>query len=201
MQFTNTPQRYGAIASGLHWALAGLLIFLAGLGLYMVSLPDAGFSQKKILLILLHKQYGMLALWLALARLAWRVGNVLPALMENMPDWQKVAARFVHLCFYGLMLALPVSGWLMSAAADIPVYFFGWYLPNLIAPNERHFHLLITVHQWLSFALMACFAAHVGAAVRHHFVLGDDTLRKMVSAGRVGKAQRCPRGSEYRRAE
>lgn len=180
MQFANTGQRYGMVAIILHWLMALLLVALLLLGLYMVSLPDAGFDQKKITLILLHKQYGMLALWLALLRLAWRMGGILPALVEDIPDWQKVAARFVHLSFYGLMFALPVSGWLMSSAAGIQVYFFGWYLPDFIAPNDHHFRLLISVHMWLGFALIGCFALHVGAALRHHFLFRDDTLRKML---------------------
>jgi cytochrome b561 len=51
------------------------------------------------------------------------VSNALPRLVEALPDWQKVAARFVHLSFYGLMFALPITGWLMSSAAGIPVSF------------------------------------------------------------------------------
>jgi hypothetical protein len=75
----------------------------------MASLPDVGFDTWKIGLILYHKQLGVLALMLAALRLLWRTGNVLPRLVETLPDWQKVAARFVHLCFYALMLALPLS--------------------------------------------------------------------------------------------
>jgi cytochrome b561 len=176
----NTSQRYGAVAIVLHWLMALLLIALIVLGLYMVSLPDAGFDKKKITLILLHKEYGMLALVLVALRLAWRVGNVLPALVANLPDWQKVAARFVHLCFYGLMFALPLTGWLMSSAAGISVYFFGWNLPDFIPANEHSFHTLIEIHKWLGFALIACLLLHAAAALRHHFMLKDDTLNKML---------------------
>lgn len=168
------------MAISLHWLMAALLIFLAVLGFYMVTLPDAGFDRHKISLILMHKQYGILALWLVMFRLAWRVGGILPGLVEQLPDWQKVTARFVHLSFYGLMFALPVTGWLMSSAAGIPVYFFGWYLPDFIARNDHLFRELIVVHKWLSFGLIACFLAHAGAALHHHFILRDDTLKKML---------------------
>ncbi len=176
----NTQQHYGAVAIGLHWLMAALLIALLALGLYMVSLPDVGFDTRKIALILFHKQLGLLALALAALRLAWRVGNALPSLVETLPDWQKVTARVVHLCFYALMLALPVTGWLMSSAAGIPVSLFGLFdLPDLIAHNEYLFRAFIEVHKWLSYALIACIAIHAAAALRHHFLFKDGTLRKM----------------------
>lgn len=183
MLLANTDQRYGAVAIALHWLMAILLVALIAVGLYMVSLPDAGFDKKKITLILLHKEYGMLALVLVAPRWAWRIGNVLPALVADLPDWQKVTARFVHLCFYGLMFALPVTGWLMSSAAGIPVYFFGWNLPDYIPQSEHAFHTLIAIHKWLSYALIVCLLVHAGAALRHHFILRDATLKKMLPGG------------------
>ena len=74
----NTEQRYGAVARALHWLMAAVLVALLATGLYMVSLPDVGFDTRKIVLILYHKQLGLLALMLAALRLAWRVGSALP---------------------------------------------------------------------------------------------------------------------------
>src|SRR5690349_20845095 len=105
IQVRNSERRYGAAAMALHWLMAFLLSALVALGLYMTSLPDVGFDTRKIRLILYHKQLGLLALMLVALRVVWRVGNVLPHLVETIPDWQKVVARFVHLCFYALMLA------------------------------------------------------------------------------------------------
>jgi cytochrome b561 len=180
MQFQNTPQRYGAVAITFHWLMACLLIALLAMGIYMVGLPDAGFDTRKIMLILYHKQIGLAALLLASLRLAWRAGQALPALTAALPDWQKVTARLVHLCFYALMFALPVSGLLMSSAAGIPVSLFGWFdLPDLIAYDEYRFKALIEIHQWLGYALIGCIAIHAGAALRHHFIFKDETLKKM----------------------
>lgn len=179
VRLRNTDRHYGAVAILLHWLMAILLIALIGLGLYMTSLPDVGFDKRKIQLILLHKEYGILALGLAMLRLAWRVGNVLPELVEELPDWQQVAARFVHLCFYGLMFALPISGWLMSSAASIPVYFFGIRLPDLIGHNEYQFQALVQIHEWLGYALIGFIAVHAGAALKHHFISRDNTLKNM----------------------
>jgi cytochrome b561 len=179
-QLQNTEQRYGAVAIMLHWLMAVVLVVLIVLGLYMVSLPDVGFDTKKIALILYHKELGIAALALAALRLAWRAGNALPQLVENLPGWQKVIARFVHLSFYALMFALPITGWIMSSAAGIPVSFLRLFeLPDLVSYNDRLFHTFIDIHKWLGYALIVLILVHAGAALRHHLVFRDETLKKM----------------------
>jgi cytochrome b561 len=188
----NGERRYGAPAIALHWLMALLLSALVALGLYMTSLPDVGFDTWKIRLIIYHKQLGLLAFMLVALRLVWRIGNVLPQLLETIPDWQKVLARFVHLCFYALMLALPVTGWLMSSAAGIPVSALGLFaLPDLVPYDDRLFHTLIAVHHYLGYALMICMAAHIGAAFVHHFLLKDSTLKTMLPG--LDAARKVPR--------
>jgi cytochrome b561 len=190
-QLQNSERRYGAVAIALHWLMALLLSALVALGLYMTRLPDVGFDTWKIRLILYHKQLGILALMLVALRLLWRLGNVLPRLVAALPDWQKVVARFVHLCFYGLMLALPLTGWLMSSATGIPVSVLGLFtLPDLVPYDDRLFHELVEVHRYLGYALIVCMAAHIAAALRHHFLLWDSTLKKMLpdpDATRAGR--------------
>jgi cytochrome b561 len=182
MRLANSRRGYGAVAIALHWLLAVLLCVLMALGWFMVALPDAGFDTRKVMLILYHKEIGLAAFVGGLARLAWRLANPLPSLPAGTGYGQEVAARFVHLAFYGLMVALPVSGWLMSSAAAIPVSWFGYFdLPDVVAPNEALFRRLIDVHRWLGWALAALLCLHAGAALVHHFVLRDDTLRKMLA--------------------
>lgn len=177
----NTEQRYGALAILLHWAMAALLVVLLATGLYMVQLPDAGYDTEKIRLILAHKAIGMVALGAVVLRLAWRLVNPLPRLAEGLPEWQQVAARFVHLLFYALMFALPLTGWLMNSAGGYPLPFFGLLeIPDLISRNEVLFRLYREVHRWLGYALLALLAVHTGAALRHHLQLRDDTLRRML---------------------
>jgi cytochrome b561 len=182
MRFLNTQDHYGTGAMVLHWLMAALLLVLIVLGFYMVALPDVGFDRKKVDLILLHKQLGIFALLLVAARVLWRMSNILPRLVPHLPEWQKVLARFVHLSFYALMFALPISGWLMSSASGITVSFFGLFpLPDFISYDELRFKQLIEIHKYLGFALIAFMLAHIGAALRHHFMLRDDTLRRMLS--------------------
>jgi len=186
--------RYGAVAMVLHWLMALVLSALFALGLYMTRLPDVGFDTWKISLILYHKELGIVALMLVVLRLVWRVGNALPRLVENLPGWQKVAARFVHLCFYALMLALPLTGWLMSSATGIPVPVLGLFtLPDLVPYDDRLYHALNDAHRYIGYALLVCMAAHIGAALRHHFLLRDNTLRKMLPGADVTRvARRSP---------
>ena len=177
----NSTDRYGVIAALFHWAMAVLIIGLAAVGLIMTSLPDAGFDTKKITLILYHKQFGLLVLLLVALRWGWRLGNVIPQLVEHLPDWQKIAARFVHLCFYGLMVALPITGWLMSSAAGIPVSFFEVFtLPDLVSRDDDLFRQLVEIHKWLGYAMVLLICIHIGAALRHHFIYRDNTLRRML---------------------
>jgi cytochrome b561 len=178
---TNTESRYGAVAILLHWGMAALLVVLIAMGVYMVRLPDVGFDTEKIMLILVHKALGMVALAAVVLRLAWRLANALPHLASGLPHWQQVAARFVHLLFYALMLVLPVTGWLMSSAGGYPLPMFGWFeVPDLVGYNEFLFRLWIDVHRWLGYALLALLVVHAGAALRHHLQLKDDTLRRIL---------------------
>lgn len=181
MKLSNTEQHYGAAAIALHWLMATLIVALVAIGIYMVRLPDVGFNVKKITLILVHKEIGMLVLALAGARLIWRQLNPLPRLVNTVPEWQKVTAILVHLCFYALMVALPVTGWVMSSAAGIPVSFLGFFtLPDLIPRDDILFRWLGQLHNWLGYTMTGFIALHAGAALRHHFLLRDETLQKML---------------------
>jgi cytochrome b561 len=81
------------------------------------------------------------------------------------------------------MFALPVTGWIMSSAAGIPVSFFWLFdLPDLVSYNDRLFRTFIEIHKWLGYALIVLILVHAGAALRHHLVLKDETLKKMWTA-------------------
>lgn len=181
MRLANTAEHYGTVAVVLHWLLAALIATLVALGIYMVLLPDVGFDTRKITLILIHKEVGILALALVAARLVWRQLNPLPRLAETSPEWQKITAIFVHLCLYALMISLPVTGWVMSSAADIPVSFLGLFtLPDFVPHDEDLFGRLRQIHDWLGYAMALLICIHAAAALRHHFLLRDETLRKVL---------------------
>ena len=181
IRLTNTLQRYGIGAVVLHWLLAVLITMLVVMGLYMVALPDVGFNMTKIVLIVIHKEIGVIVLGLVAVRFAWREWNVLPRLVEALPEWQKVTAIFVQLSFYALMIALPVTGWLMSSAAGIPVFVLNLFtLPDYLPHDDLLFERLRLIHDWMGYAMGALICLHAGAALGHHFLFRDETLRKML---------------------
>lgn len=178
MQFLNSDNRYGMIAVMLHWLMAILIIGLIILGLYMVRLP---INLQKLRYYGWHKEYGVLALMLLAVRFGWRLGNVVPQLPSHISVLQKMAAHAAHYLLYILMLAMPLTGWMMSSAAGLPVSFFGLFvLPDLATPDENLFKLLVVTHEWLGYAFIAVICAHAGAALQHHFYHKDDILRRML---------------------
>jgi len=178
MLIKNTENHYGAMAILLHWGMALLIIGLLGEGLYMVNLP---ISLQKLKLFGWHKEYGVLVLILVCFRLGWRLTNSVPALPINLPKWQKIAARMAHWSFYVFMFAMPITGWLITSAAGLPVSFFGWItLPDLIVPNTDLRIFFTEIHQWLAYGLIAVICLHMGAAFKHHFINKDNVLRGML---------------------
>lgn len=177
MQYKNSANRYGMVAITLHWLMAILVIGLIILGLYMVRLP---VSLQKLRFFGWHKEYGLLVLMLVSLRLGWRLGNVVPVLPAYISLLQKLAAHAAHYILYILMFAMPLSGWMMSSAAGLPVSFFGLFvMPGLVAADDNLFKLLVVVHEWLGYALIAVVCAHAAAALQHHFYYKDDILRRM----------------------
>lgn len=178
MQIKNTQNRFGIVTIVLHWLMAVLIIVLLALGLYMTRIP---ISELKLKLYGWHKELGFLVLMLVMIRITWRLSNINPSLAA-LPWWEVLAARAMHWAFYGFMFALPITGWLMTSAAGLPASFFGLFVfPDLVAPNQHLFSLLIEVHRWLAYGLILAFCGHTGAALKHHFIDKDDILRRMFS--------------------
>lgn len=177
MLLKNSTSRYGKIAIILHWIMALLLICLVILGLYMVELP---IGLEKLKMYGWHKEYGILALMLVIVRFTWRLTNKTPYL--NIPLLEKIAARTVHWLFYVFMFALPITGWLVTSAAGLPVSFFGLFvLPNLVPSDSQSLALYEEIHEWLGYGLIATFFLHTAAALKHHFINKDDILKRMLS--------------------
>jgi cytochrome b561 len=177
MQLKNSSNHFGLIAIILHWLMAVLIIGMLAVGLYMVEMP---ISIQKLKVYDLHKAVGLTILALACLRIIWRLSNSTPIL--NLPKLEQIAARLAHLGLYGLMLAMPLSGWLMSSAAGRTPSFFGLFnVPNLVNPNEQLMGLFQWAHQWLAYGLIALLTVHTLAALKHHFIDKDDILRRMIS--------------------
>jgi cytochrome b561 len=169
--------RYTPTAIGLHWLIGAGIIAMLAIGLYMESLP---FGMGKFQLIQFHKSLGITILALAAIRLLWRFTNPAPRLAPATPAWQKAIAHSTHWLLYGLMFAMPVSGWVMSDFAGYHPSLFGLPLPVLVQPNAEAAKVMAERHEQLAWVLMALLAAHIGAALYHHVWQSDDTLRRML---------------------
>jgi len=177
MLFKNTRERFGIVTIFIHWVMALLLIVLTIIGLYMVNIP---ISAQKLKLFGWHKELGLLALFLVMFRIVWRLGNILPSL-DSLNIFERFAAKTVHWLFYVFMFAIPITGWIVTSSAGLPASFFGLFvLPNIVATNNDTLELFQMIHMWLSYGLIALFCAHVGAALKHHFINKDDILRRML---------------------
>lgn len=177
MPACNSAVRYGLVAQGLHWIIAGLLVVQVTLGKIADDLP---LGLDKLALMARHKSIGITILALAVIRLAWRLIDRPPP-PPPMPRWQHAASRLTHAAFYVLLFAMPVSGWLMSSASNYPVSWFGLLqLPDFVRPDEGLEHLLEDVHETLAKALIALAILHVVAALKHQFVDRDGLLMRML---------------------
>ena len=169
---------YTRTAKSLHWAMAILLFGLLALGFYMHDLP---LSPEKLQLYSWHKWAGVTAFLLVLVRLAWRVAHRPPALPANMPKLMQLAAHAGHLALYLLMLAIPLSGWLMSSAKGFQTVWFGILpIPDLLEKNKELGAQLAEVHEALAILFILTLLAHIGAALKHHFIDKDDILTRML---------------------
>ena len=168
---------YTRTAKGLHWLMAVIFFGLLALGFYMADLP---LSPQKLKFYSWHKWAGVTVFALVWLRLAWRVTHRPPALPASMAKSMQLAAHAGHLLLYVLMIAIPLSGWLMSSAKGFQTIYFGILpIPDLLDKNKELGDLLALVHQSLNILFIVVLVGHIGAALKHHFIDKDDILTRM----------------------
>ncbi len=192
MQIGNSRSQWGVVSKTLHWIIVVLIIVQYTLAQVAEDLP---LGLQKLQVLARHKSVGLTILGMAILRLLWRWANPTPELPGTLKPWEKKVATLTHFALYLLLFAMPVTGWLMSSAANFPVSWFGVLtLPDLVEPSRDLQRTLHEVHETLFKFLVALAVLHVAAALKHHFVLKDDVLRRMVPFMRVGKDDN-PRGA------
>lgn len=177
----NPIESYTATAVMLHWVTAALIISATVLGIYMHELP---FSPFKLKLYSYHKWIGVTVVMLAPVRLAWRYSHRPPGLPANMPSWEKNAAKLAHGALYAFMIAVPLTGWVMSSAHGFQTVYLGVLpIPDLLGKDKELAEALEKVHAILNFIFMALVLTHVAAALKHHFINKDNVLARMLGLG------------------
>ena len=174
---------YTAVAKFFHWGMALMILGLLALGFVMTDMP---LSPDKLQYYAWHKWAGVSVFMLVWLRLVWRVLNPPPAYPDSMPPLLQRAAHLGHAALYGLMIFIPLSGWLLSSAKGVPTVWFGvWPLPDLLEKDKAMGHLLHEVHEALNFVLLFLLGGHAAAALKHHWIDKDDILKRMLPHGRT----------------
>ncbi len=179
-------RRYSTGAIALHWIIAALVFANIVIGLRF----DGMHGLAKFSALQWHKSFGITVLLLTLGRLGWRLAHPAPPYPDDMPAWEKAAARATHWSFYALMLALPLTGWMMVSASptNIPTVLYKvipW--PHIgpihalpMATRKGLEGQLADIHDLLAWGAILLIVLHVAAALKHQFWDRDEVLWRML---------------------
>ena len=181
MGLRNDGRRYGSIALLLHWSAALCVLCAWTLGITVDDFPESWEGG----VVFTHISFGLVVLALLLGRLGWRMASPPPPpLATPLDPWGNVAALAVHVLLYALLLMVPLAGIALQFARGQSLPLFGLY--EIASPWVRDRALagsLKNAHELLAHALLILASFHALAALAHHHVLKDDTLRRMLPGG------------------
>ena len=172
-------ERYSGVAIAFHWTIALLVIvnLIVGVGHDAVPALRAWMPG--------HKAIGITVLALTVLRVAWRLLHRPPPLPAFTPAWERGVAHATHWALYALLLLMPLSGWAMVSGPEgrRPLSWFGIadlpYLPvGSTGASAGH-----EVHEILGWTMLALVVLHIAAALRHHLILRDSILLRMLPRG------------------
>lgn len=183
MQVRNSHSRFGAVSIGIHWLVAVVVFGLFGLGYWMVGLSyyDDWYRTGPDI----HRSVGILLLLVMLFRLLWWLANPVPRPLSSHSRLEVLAAHGAHFLLYVLVFVAMVSGYLISSADGSSVSVFNWFeVPSVTGQIKGMEDTAGLVHYWSTWALVVLAGLHGLAAIKHHLIDGDDTLRRMLGTGR-----------------
>ena len=180
---TQQRDRYTKTAILLHWIIA--LMIIAQLGVALVMGDETMWTpEMRGQLYGFHKALGMSVIVMTLVRIAWRLMNPAPALPAGMKSWEIFAVKATHGLFYVLLLAIPLSGWLLvTYAGRGPIDMFGLFAwPDIpgVGVNKDMAHEVGDIHELMGYTMLVLIGLHVAAALKHHFVNKDNVLTRML---------------------
>ncbi len=177
----NRENAYGAVAIAFHWTIALLFVGQLALGYTMTRVKSMALQFE---LIQWHKSFGFLILALAALRLLWRLGSRQPRAVPNLSGIEHVAATTVQTLLLAATIAVPLAGWALASTSTlgIPSLAFNVLLiPHLpLVPSEQAETFWRQTHTLLAYGTALLAAGHAAAALRHHFLLRDDVLARML---------------------
>lgn len=170
--------KYSKIAILFHWSIA----ILIGTNVLLATLADDLSRSAGAVFMTPHKAIGISILILSVARLFWRLGHRPPPLPSKVAGFQAYAGHAVHILFYVLMIAVPLTGWLMVAASDKapPIDFFGLFaIESPISKSEALSEFGNEAHELLVIPLFILIGLHVVGALKHQFIDRLPFLQRM----------------------
>lgn len=192
--------RYTRTAMILHWLIAIGIFGMFALGWYMTDLPKeapkqmtydlfdwgvynwqlAEAASPRTFYFNLHKSIGITILALVCLRILWRMTHRPPALLSSYKVWERKFATGAHHLLYLLMLAVPITGLIMSVASKYGVKWFGLhFLGGIDNPSVRH--TFEGVHEFIGIVLLVTVVLHILGALKHKLIDKDTTLKRMWS--------------------
>ncbi len=179
MKIKNTTTHYSSFSILLHWLMFILIVTVFG-SIELRELFDKG-TETRDAFKMWHFMLGLSVLALVVVRLVVRVlAGSTPAIKPEPAKWQNTLAKLVHLALYVFMIAMPIAGWLILSMAGKPVPFFGLELPPLASENKDLAKTIKEIHETVGVVGYYLIGLHAAAALFHHYILADDTLKRML---------------------
>jgi cytochrome b561 len=168
---------YPATSKWLHWLVAACVLTTAPVAIAMTRVGEGATHDA---LYTFHKSLGVVILVLVILRLINRLMVGAPAPEPGIEPWQKTVSSATHGLLYLLLVAMPI-GYLANSLYGAPTPFFGLFeLPPIVAENQPLSEKLFTLHRWAGMLMIVVVTTHIAAALHHHFVRGDNVLRRML---------------------
>ncbi|MHC2146044.1 cytochrome b [Pseudomonas sp. 210_17 TE3656] len=179
MQLRNSSSRYGLVSIVMHWGVALAVFGLFGLGLWMMGLDYYSPWRKEA--PDLHKSIGLVLLAVMLARVAWRFISPPPPALPNHDKLTRVASKAGHALLYFGLFAVMTAGYLISTADGVGIPVFGLFeVPALVSDLPDQADVAGVIHFYLAWGLVIFAGLHGLAALKHHFIDRDATLKRML---------------------
>lgn len=192
MRWRNDTRSYGLVTVLLHWAIA--ILFLVQLPLGYLTQATENRPVLQFELYQWHKSVGFLILALAVPRLIWALVNPRPEEPKSLTGSERAAARVAHIVLYALTVLVPLAGWAVvsSSPLRIPTYAFNMVVvPDLpLTVSDSREAVWSSIHAFLAYTSGFIAAAHILAALRHHFRFKDAVLVRMLRPGRSDRGRR-----------
>ncbi len=161
----------------LHWGIAAFAILhlINAFTLHMLQDQDTA-----LIFMELHRGFGLLLLLATLIRVYVRFREPLPKLDENIPTWQKWAAKVNHFSLYIILLLGPIIGWMYTNSIGQEVSFF-WLLtlPNIVSPNISLAADLLVLHKYIAATFIVMLLIHCAATIYNKNILKNRCLSKI----------------------